>query len=64
MRTTGIIARLAQTHKRMNLAEGKLGLLGFAALVIAIIGLWKFAVSTWASSHPDQPIAQAAIHFW
>jgi hypothetical protein len=48
----------------MNLGEGKLGLLGFAALVIAIVGVWGFATRTWASSHPDSPIAQTLIHFW
>lgn len=48
----------------MNLGEGKLGLLGFAALVIAIIGLWKFAISTWANTHPDSALAQSVVHFW
>lgn len=48
----------------MNLNDGKLGLLAFAALVIAIVGLWKYAISLWAGRHPDSNIAQAAIHFW
>ena len=48
----------------MNLGEGKLGLLGFAALVIAIVGVWKFAVATWAASHPDSTVAQTVVHFW
>ena len=48
----------------MNLSENKLGLLTFAVLVIAIVGLWGFATRTWASAHPDSPIAQTLIHFW
>ncbi len=48
----------------VNLAEGKMGILGFAVLVIAIMGVWGFATRTWANSHPDSPVAQTLIHFW
>jgi hypothetical protein len=49
---------------RVNLAEGKMGILGFAVLVIAIVGVWGFATRTWANRHPDSPVAQTLIHFW
>ena len=48
----------------MQLSDGKMGLLTFAVLVIAIVGLWKFAVATWAARHPDSGIAQSVVHFW
>jgi hypothetical protein len=54
----------AHDSELVSISDGKLGLLGFAALIIAIIGVWKFAVSTFAASHPDNSVAQAAIHFW
>lgn len=47
----------------MQLGDGKLGFLGFAALVIAIVMVWKFAVNTVAARHPNSNLAQAVVHF-
>lgn len=42
----------------------KLGLLALAAFIIAVIGLWNFAIRMWAASHPDSGFAQGVIHYY
>jgi hypothetical protein len=48
----------------MNLSEGRMGILTFAVLVIAIVGVWTFAINTFAARHPDNSFFQALTHYW
>ena len=42
----------------------RIGFLGLIVLIIAVVGIVNFLVSASARNHPDNPLAQAAIHFY
>lgn len=42
----------------------RMGLVTFALAVIVIVGLWHLLVRTFAESHPDSGLAQAAARAW
>lgn len=42
----------------------RIGFLGLIVLIIAVVGLINFLVAAAARNHPDNPLAQAAIHFY
>lgn len=42
----------------------RLGFLGLVVLIIAVTGAWTFLIGVAARNHPDNPLSQAAVHFW
>lgn len=42
----------------------RLGLLGFVALVIAVVGVWHMLLGAFVARHRDNPLAQAAAFTW
>jgi hypothetical protein len=49
-----------KTHMSLD----RLGFLGLVVLIIAVTGAWTFLIGVAARNHPDNPLSQAAVHFW
>jgi hypothetical protein len=42
----------------------RLGFLGLIVLILAVVGAANFLVAAAARNHSDNPLAQAAVHFF